>query len=582
MIKKNFLKHCFLLILTFIILAASFFIPDAKSIFAEDNSKILICIDPGHGGKDCGATGPTGLKEKDVNLDIAVRLKNKLAGAGFRVIMTRESDVNHSIDEITNFANSNNADLFISVHNNSHPSQDMNGTQVFYYSQSTYGNVLASCLCSKIMGQIGTCNRGVKPSNFKVLRNTKMTSALVEGVFMSNASEEAKLKDAGFRDKIASGIYNGIVEFLNANGNNIAGNKKLASAQAFVKRVYHKSLNTDPDQTTLNNWADKLTAGTISHADVIRGVIISNQFNARNLTDSQYIDVLYKAVLDRNPDSTGAAHWLGQLKVLGRKAVLDSFLSSDEFASLVHQYVMYGYSYAGTIDGSAGGTAVNDATTSGNGTVYNLSILNGVGIKKIAAKTSELFKEIKSSDGINKYNIYVVADASSFNYKNTQIVCKSKDVEIMEAAQEVKTILGAGNIMTQNGNSQVSDIVVILGKDYSLAAAGLNTSTVAGNNTETIFVNVLNGKGAPGIAARAKRIIEAELASKNNIQVTEAKNAGSFGYKNTRIIIFTTKNGINDIASSLKKLLGTGEIIQSSNNVDNVDISIILGSDYKK
>ena len=75
--------------------------------------------------------------EKDVNLDIALRLKNKLVDTGFKVIMTRESDINHSLDEITDFANSSNADLFISVHNNSHPSADMNGTQAFYFNQSS-------------------------------------------------------------------------------------------------------------------------------------------------------------------------------------------------------------------------------------------------------------------------------------------------------------------------------------------------------------------------------------------------------------------------------------------------------------
>ena len=174
----NFYRIFFSIILAFIILIASFFISDIKSIFADDNSKIIICIDPGHGGKDTGTIGPTGLKEKDVNLDIAVKLKNKLADAGFKVILTRESDINHSFDEITNFANSNNADIFISVHNNSHPSRDMNGTQTFYCAKSpATSNFLANYLNAKTIEQIGTCSRGVKAANFIVLKNTKMISA---------------------------------------------------------------------------------------------------------------------------------------------------------------------------------------------------------------------------------------------------------------------------------------------------------------------------------------------------------------------------------------------------------------------
>ena len=567
----NFYRIFFSIILAFIILTASFFISDIKSIFADDNSKILICIDPGHGGKDCGTIGPTGLREKDVNLDISIKLKSKLTDAGFKVILTRESDINHSVDEITNFANSNNADLFISVHNNSHPSPGMSGTQTFYFNQSPGGNFLANYLNAKIIEQIGTINRGVKTANFVVLKNTKMIAALVEGAFMCNPNEEAELKDPNFRDKIATGIYNGIIEYLETYGNNVLSAKKLASAQSFVKRVYQRSLNIDPDQTTIDNWANKLAAETISHADVVRGIIVSKQFNDRNLTNEQYVTVLYKAVLDRNPDSNGAAYWLGQLKVLDRKAVLDYFLTSAEFISLVNQYFQYGYSYTGTIDGTAAET------------IFNLSILNGIGVKGIAAKTSELFKELKYPNGKDKYNIGKVADADNYNYKNTQIICKSEDSKILKAAEEIKTILKVGIITTQNGTIQGSDIVIIIGKDYSPTTKAITATTDTSPSSKLILVKILNGQGAPGIAAKVKSKIETDLSKyKNIIKITETKNADNFNYKNTQILMFTTRTGINNIVDDLKKLLGIGEISKSTNNVDNVDITIILGSDYKK
>jgi hypothetical protein len=410
-----------------------------------------------------------------------------------------------------------------------------------------------------------------------------MVSALVEGAFISNPDEEAKLNDPNFRDKIATGIYNGIIEYLEIYGSNVLSNKKLASAQSFVKRVYQRSLNVDPDQTTINNWADKLAAGTISHADVVKGIIISKQFNDRNLTDTQYVTVLYRAVLDRIPDSNGAASWLSQLKGLGRKAVLNYFLTSAEFTSLVNQYIQYGYSYTGTIDGTTAKTTADETTASETETVFNLSILNGVGIKGIAAKTSELFKELKYSNGKDKYNIGKVADANSYNYKNTQIICKSEDSEIVKAAEEIKTILKVGIITTQNGTSQDCDIVIIIGKDYSPTTEATTAITITSETSKLILVNILNGQGTPGIAAKVKSKIETDLSKdKNIIEVTEAKNADNFNYENTKIIIFTTKTGINNIADDLKKLLGVGEISKSTNNVDNVDITIILGSDYKK
>ena len=574
----------FSIILTVTILVVPFFIPGIKNAYADDSSKILICIDPGHGGVDRGTTGPTGLLEKDVNLDIALRLKNKLVDGGFKVIMTRESDINHSLEEITDFANSNNADLFISIHNNSHPSAEMNGTQTFFFNQSSSGNLLATYISTKTIEQIGTVNRGIKSANFKVLKNTKMASALIEGVFMNNPSEEAELKDDNFRDKIAEGIYNGIIEYLKACGKNILSAKELASSGAFVKRVYQRCLNIDPDQATINNWADKLAIGKISHADVIRDIIASKQFTNRNLTDTQYVDVLYKAVLDRDPDSNGAAYWLSQLKVSGRKNVLNNFLASDEFKSLVSQYIQYGYSYTGTIDSNASGTAVAKDKVSESETVFNLSILNGIGIKGIAAKASGSFKGIKYSSGKDKYNISMLADANSYNYKNTQIICKSKDSGIVKAAEEIKSLLKVGTTTIQSGTSQDSDIVIIIGKDYLPAAAGAAAyTTTAGENPEPILVNILNGQGTQGIAALAKDNIGVAFGSNKNIlKITETKDAGNFNYKKTRIIIFTTKSGIDKVADDLKKLIGVGEISKSTDNVDNVDITIILGSDYKK
>ncbi|MBE3093586.1 MAG: DUF4214 domain-containing protein, partial [Actinobacteria bacterium] len=426
--------------------------------------------------------------------------------------------------------------------------------------------------------QVGTLNRGVKSAEFKVLKNTKMVSALVEGAFLSNPTEEARLNDAGYRDRIATGIYNGIIEYLNSYRNSILSVKRLGSAQAFVKRVYHRGLNIDPDQATISNWADKLATQAISHADVIRGVIISQQFNNRNLSNEQFVVVLYKTALDRDPDATGASVWLNRLKTQDRKTVLNDFLKSEEFAGLANHYNRYGYSYAGTIE----------ATTSGNINPVNenaikLSVLNGTGTSRIAAKTSELFKGLKDSDGKNKYNIIGVGDADSYNYRNTQIICKSNDSKIAETAEEIKILLKVGIITTQNGTYQDSDIVIIIGKDYSPITVAATATVTTTGTSELILVNILNGEGTQGIAAKVKSKIETDLSKyKDIIKITEAKNADNFNYKNTKIIIFTTKTGISNIADDLKKLLGVGEISKSTNNVDNVGITIILGSDYKK
>jgi hypothetical protein len=197
-----------------------------------------------------------------------------------------------------------------------------------------------------------------------------------------------------------------------------------------------------------------------------------------------------------------------------------------------------------------------------------------VGIRGIAARTSELFK--------SKYKVYYVADADSYSYQSTQIRCKSENPDIMKAAEEIKSILRTGTINIQTG-TQVSDIVIIIGRDYASGGTSNTGSGSADISTGPVLVNVLNGQGTPGIAAKVK--IEIETYTRNNgngIKVTEAKNASSFGYRNTRIIIFTSRDGVNESAENLKKLLGVGDILKSAYNVDNVDITVVLGNDYRK
>ncbi len=567
-----------LILITVVIVFASFYLTLVKTIYADTNSQIIICINPGHGGNDHGATGPSGLKEKDVNLDIAFRLKDKLANSGFKVLLTREDDTKKSLEEIANFVNSSNANIFISIHNNSHTSREKNGTETFYYSQSPNSRVLASYLNSRVIEQIKTANRGVKASDFSEIKNVKMVSALVEAAFISNPDEEAKLNDAGFRDKIATGIYNGILDYLKISEKEILEARKLASAQAFVKKVYQKGLNIDPDAATINNWAGRLSSGEISYADVIKGIILSNQFNSRNLTDAQYINILYNTVLDRNPDPNGEAYWISQLKYQKRSAVLSYFLSSPEFNSLINNYIKNGYTYSATTANSS----VNNINTKSEDTnisssAFTITVLNGVGIKGIAAQTSQLVSSIKDLNGNFKYKVVEVADAKSFSYKNTQIICKNNNQEILKAADEIKSILKTGVISTRKGYLQVSDIVIIIGSDFSQSQL-VKSSTQLSQYT----INILNGQGTQGIAARLKGKIES-FFNKDKVQiiVKETKNADNFNYKTTKIIIFTSKQDINLIAEDLKKYLGVGQISQSSNNIDNVDITIILGSDYR-
>jgi polyisoprenyl-teichoic acid--peptidoglycan teichoic acid transferase len=233
------------------------------------------------------------------------------------------------------------------------------------------------------------------------------------------------------------------------------------------------------------------------------------------------------------------------------------------------------------------------------GDTLTLSVLNGVGIKGIAGKTSELLKGFKFGDGKSKYSVTTVGDADNYKYAVTQIILKSGEQNMMTAAEDIKKILKVGNITTQEGSTQSTDIVVIIGKDFNYesalasisetsteetAASTSSSDTQTTESTQIVFdVNILNGEGTQGIAATVKGILEDSL-NKNGktIKVVEATNADNFSYSQTKIITFTDKEGIQDIAKKIKDVLGVGVISSSTNNVDKVDITVIIGSDYTK
>jgi N-acetylmuramoyl-L-alanine amidase len=173
-----------------------------------------IVLDPGHGGSDTGACGKLDTYEKEINLAVAMRLQALLEQAGVNVILTRTADKFIGLYERCYFANSHRADLFISIHTNSHPNPGIHGIEVFHYPGTKLARRLAAQVLDRITQSTGLQPLGVKTNNFVVIRETVMPSILVELGFLSNYWEERLLKSADFRDKAAIGIFNGIIGFF--------------------------------------------------------------------------------------------------------------------------------------------------------------------------------------------------------------------------------------------------------------------------------------------------------------------------------------------------------------------------------
>lgn len=180
----------------------------------------IIVLDPGHGGSDPGAIGPTGLQEKQVTLPIAEYLKSILEAKGAKVILTRTTDVDvygphaNGVDELqarVNVANGNQADAFISIHINSFSNPNVGGIATYYFDGSDQSKKLASSVQGQIAEHSGfNGDRGIQPGNLYVLRHSLMPSILVELGFISNPKEEGHLKEASTRQEFANELAKGL------------------------------------------------------------------------------------------------------------------------------------------------------------------------------------------------------------------------------------------------------------------------------------------------------------------------------------------------------------------------------------
>jgi len=215
-----------------------------------------IVIDPGHGGRDPGARGPRGTEEKDITLKVGLKLRDLLSKQpGVRVMMTRDRDVFVELEDRAKYANSLEADLFVSIHVNSHPQRTVKGIEIYHFGEAKdqralevaarengtplsstgvgWEYLVADLLTTKkieeslelawttkeamvthMNGHYATVDHGVKTAPFYVLRFTSMPSILAEIAYVSNPSEEDLLRTGTFVTRVAESLNEGIKAFL--------------------------------------------------------------------------------------------------------------------------------------------------------------------------------------------------------------------------------------------------------------------------------------------------------------------------------------------------------------------------------
>ena len=175
-----------------------------------------VVIDAGHGGADSGAIGG-GIYEKDINLDVAQMVQEKLMKKDIYVFMTRTKDTTMSLEDRVNYSNELSPDIFVSIHTNSTIKDDSYGVETHYFKDDSYNlaRIVHNNFASyKNLRKWETIDRGVIKSRFYVINHTEAPSVLIEIGFISNLEERKKLIKKGRKEDIAEAIVDGILEYL--------------------------------------------------------------------------------------------------------------------------------------------------------------------------------------------------------------------------------------------------------------------------------------------------------------------------------------------------------------------------------
>jgi N-acetylmuramoyl-L-alanine amidase len=208
-----------------LVLAIATFVAQVAPAATASSSPITVVIDAGHGGFDRGGIAGQRVAEKTMNLDVAQRLKSILQASGYRVVMTRDSDVFVPLGTRVAIANQYRNGIFVCVHFNSASRRGANGIETYFYSSQSLA--LASAIHYYVNAVAPTPNRGVRRRGYYVLRRTNIPAVLVECGFLTNPTEAQYAQSSSYRQKLAQAIADGV-----RSRNSVTRSPQVATAGA--------------------------------------------------------------------------------------------------------------------------------------------------------------------------------------------------------------------------------------------------------------------------------------------------------------------------------------------------------------
>ena len=226
------MKRYLEIMMAVVLLVLAFFLSRQGAMLAsgqkqEKNKGYVVVIDPGHGGKDPGKVGVTGVLEKEINLQIAKKLKLLLEAEDVTVVLTRDSDAGlyQESDRNKKVADMRarcalitevQPDVVISIHQNSYHEESVKGAQCFYHTSSKEAKELAELLQEQFRKMDDSNKRQIQPnSSYYLLKKTEVPTVIAECGFLSNREEEGKLSQESYQEQLAWGMHLAILEYLN-------------------------------------------------------------------------------------------------------------------------------------------------------------------------------------------------------------------------------------------------------------------------------------------------------------------------------------------------------------------------------
>lgn len=209
-------------------LVVSVFWQASAAVISPLKDRYVVMLDPGHGGYDPGAITSQGVYEKEINLQIAHKVRKMLGPSGIEVFLTREEDIDYAplgikgktskklidLNHRINMAIQEKADVFISLHVNATARGQNSGAETFYHYKSESGKRLAELIQQELIKISGMNRRISKPGDFYVIKNTSMPAVIVEVGYLSSIKEQKRLQETWYQEQLARAIARGIANYF--------------------------------------------------------------------------------------------------------------------------------------------------------------------------------------------------------------------------------------------------------------------------------------------------------------------------------------------------------------------------------